>query len=101
MLDYLALEHFSYSSQSADIRTSFTQSPTLTAIQTPVVQTSDDNWELDTNGRFFTDDIYYGIAIAKWIAEQIEVAVPTIDSIMRWVQQLRNECLIDEMASCW
>ena len=42
------------------------------------------------------DDIYYGNCIAKWMAEQLNIEVPTIDAILRWAQMVRNEEIINE-----
>ena len=96
MLDYLALERFSYQSENTDIKESFTTSQTLVSIQTPTIQNADGLWEVDTNHRFFLDDIYYGNCIAKWIAEQLNIEVPTIDAIIKWAQDIRDEKIIDE-----
>lgn len=96
MMDYLSLERFSYQSANTDIKQSFVTSKTLVAISTPVIQTPTGEWELDRNNRFFMDDIYYGNCIAKWIAEKLEIDVPTIDEILRWAQAVRNECIIDK-----
>ncbi len=94
MLDYLGLERLSYQSRSTDIRESFTTSETLGAIKPPTKQLADGDWVIDTDHRFFTDDISYGVAIAKWMAQQMEIAVPTIDAIIEWVQELRGEAYI-------
>lgn len=94
MLDYLALERFSYQSHNTDIRESFVTSQTLTSIGTPVVQNTDGLWEVDRNHRFFLDDIYYGNCIAKWMAEQLDIETPTIDEILSWAQQVRGEKII-------
>lgn len=96
MLDYLALEHYTYNSTSADIVDSFVNSPTLQAIGTPVVVDDNGYVELDKNGRFFMDDIYYGIAIVKWIAELLKIEVPMIDKVLHWVQDLRDEQIISK-----
>lgn len=96
MLDYLSLEHFSYKSVSKDIKDSFVNSPTLTSINTPVKQNSQGKWELDSECRFFLDDIYYGVLIAKWFAEKLDIKVPTIVEILRWAEQMRNEHFLDE-----
>ena len=95
MLDYLALERFSYQSQNTDIKESFVNSKTLTAIASPAVLCDDGLWRIDKNHRFFMDDIYYGNCIAKWIAEQLNVETPTIDEILYWAQNVRNERIID------
>lgn len=96
MLDYLALERFSYQSQNTDVRESFVNSQTLVSIATPVVQNDAGLWEIDRNHRFFLDDIYYGNCIAKWMAEKLNIEVPTIDAILHWAQDVRNEQIIDE-----
>ncbi len=96
MLDYLALERLSYQSGNTDIKESFVTSKTLVSIGTPVVQNAEGKWEVDRNHRFFMDDIYYGNCIAKWIAEQLNIEVPTIDAIIHWVEGVRDEKLLDE-----
>ncbi len=96
MLDYLALERFSYKSHNTDVKESFVTSKTLVAIGTPVVQNAEGLWEVDRNHRFFLDDIYYGNCIAKWLAEQMDIETPTIDAILHWAQKVRNEKIIDE-----
>ncbi len=95
MLDYLALERFSYQSHNTDIKESFVTSQTLVSIATPVVQNDEGLWEIDRNHRFFLDDIYYGNCIAKWMAEQLIIDTPTIDEILRWAQEIRKERIID------
>ncbi|MBQ6649349.1 MAG: NAD/NADP octopine/nopaline dehydrogenase family protein [Muribaculaceae bacterium] len=96
MLDYLALERFSYQSQNTDVKESFVTSQTLVSIQTPVVQNSEGLWEVDRNHRFFLDDIYYGNCIAKWMAEKLDIETPTIDEILHWAQLVRGERIIDD-----
>lgn len=96
MLDYLALERFSYQSQNTDIKESFVTSQTLVSIGTPVIQNSEGLWEIDRNHRFFMDDIYYGNCIAKWMAEKLNIEVPTIDSILHWAQLIRKENFISD-----
>lgn len=96
MMDYLALERFSYQSHNTDIKESFVNSQTLVSIATPVVQNEEGLWEIDKNHRFFLDDIYYGICIAKWIAECLEIKTTTIDDILRWAQVMRGELIIDK-----
>lgn len=95
MLDYLALERLTYDTENQDIRESFTTSQTLGAIKPPTRQNSTGEWRLDTDHRFFTDNISYGICIAKWMAEQRDLAVPTMDAIIEWAQELRGETWIE------
>ena len=95
MLDYLALERFSYQSENTDVRESFITSPTLGAIKPPTVQQGSGHWVIDTNHRFFSDDIHYGLCIAKWMADQLGLLVPMIDQIIEWAQGIRQEKIID------
>ena len=95
MLDYLALERFSYQSHNSDVKESFVNSQTLVSIKTPVIKNNNGLWEVDRNHRFFLDDIYYGNCIAKWMAEQLNIQTPTIDQILKWAQMIRQEQIID------
>lgn len=95
MLDYLSLERFSYNSNNEDIKTSFTNSKTLRLIATPVVKDKDGKWVIDKNHRFFTDDIFYGLCIAKWFAEQFAIKVPMIDEILLFAQNILGISLIE------
>jgi len=88
MLDYFSLERFSYNSANENIKQSFVESETLGAIKTPVVKNKDNKWEINRNHRFFFDDIYYGLGIAKWMAEDLNIEVPIIDKILYWAQEM-------------
>jgi len=95
MLDYLSLERVAYNSCIEDIKTSFTSSKSLRLIKTPVVKNKDNKWELDKSHRFFTDDIFYGLAIAKGFAEYLHLRVPMIDEILDWAQKILGVSLIE------
>ena len=95
MLDYLSLERLTYQSDNTSVLDSISDSSTLGAIKPPLVKKGD-YWEMDKNNRFFTDDIHYGLCVAKWMAEKLDIAVPTLDKILHWAQELRNEIIIDK-----
>lgn len=96
MLDYLALERLSYASENTDVKESFVNSRTLVVIKTPVVQNQEGTWEIPKEHRFFTDDIYYGLCIVKWIAEKLNLEVPTITQILQWAEIIQGEKLLDD-----
>jgi hypothetical protein len=97
MFDYLSLDKYTFNAdENESVLDSFLNSPTLGSIKTPVVQNEEGEWEIDKNYRFFMDDIYYGICIVKWIAQQIAIDTPKIDEIIRWAQEIRQERLIDD-----
>lgn len=96
MLSYLELERFSYQSVNVNIKESFANSKTLGQISTPVVQNENGDWIINKNHRFFTDDLYYGLAIAKWISEKLNINVSTIDEIIYWAQNILDDKIIDQ-----
>ncbi|MBF6617144.1 MAG: NAD/NADP octopine/nopaline dehydrogenase family protein [Candidimonas sp.] len=83
MLDYLTLERFSYDSDNTDVKESFQNSKTLSKIKPPVIRNGKE-FSIDTAHRFFTDDIEYGLCIAKWFATQLNIDTPFIDEIIHW-----------------
>ncbi|MDJ0838757.1 MAG: NAD/NADP octopine/nopaline dehydrogenase family protein [Acidobacteriota bacterium] len=95
MLDYLNLERLAYQSENICIRESFTTSKTLGAIMPPTKQLESGEWVIDTEHRFFADDISYGVCIAKWMAEKMDLEVPTMDAIIEWAQEIRGETYIE------
>lgn len=96
MRDYMELERFGYNCEITDIKASFSDFGTLDAIATPVVKNGDGKWEIDKNYRFFLDDIFYGVCIAKWFADKFDINTPTMDEILRWAQLMRGERIISE-----
>lgn len=83
MLGYLALERFSYDSENTDVKESFQNSKTLSKIKPPIIDNGN-VFAIDTSHRFFTDDIEYGLCIAKWFAIQLNIETPFIDEIIDW-----------------
>ena len=95
MLDYLALDRYTNETEEYSVLESFLLSRTLGAIKAPTIKTKTGKWKIDTDHRFFTDDIHYGLCIAKWAADHLALDVPTIDEIIHWAQKLRQETLIE------
>ena len=89
MLNYLDLERFTNNSSNENIKESFVNSKTLGQIKTPVMKEGE-KYILDKNSRFFTDDIFYGIAIVKWLADKYEITVPMINELLNWSQSYLN-----------
>lgn len=83
MLNYMDLEKFSYDSEHSNIKDSFTNSSTLYSIKPPTVKIGD-ALLLDSKHRFFTDDIFYGLDIARWFAARLSVPTPTIEMVRQW-----------------
>lgn len=100
MNGYMESEHFSYNSNSHDIVDSFVNSQTLSSIKTPVVE-KNNKYVINRNHRFFYDDIYYGLCIAKWFAQELHIDVPTVDKIIMWAEkELKDKILINKKMCC-
>ena len=91
MLGYLELEKLNHKSEHVDILSSLKDSAQLASIKTPSAEGADGRYYLDTNFRFFKDDIPYGLLIAKSLAEMLMVDTPFIDEVIGWAQELRGE----------
>jgi hypothetical protein len=96
MLNYLDLERLSHNSSNTNIKESLTNSKELNQIATPVIQNEDGFWIIDKNHRFFKDDLYYGLAIAKWIGQKLSLDTPAIDEIILWAQNIVNDTIMNE-----
>lgn len=91
MLSYLELENLNHTSGQTDILSSLKDSKQLASIKTPTMEGVDGHQYLNTNFRFFRDDIPYGLLIAKSLAQMLQVETPFIDEVIEWAQTLRNE----------
>ena len=96
MLGYLELEKLNHKSEHVDILASLKDSVQLASIKTPAVEGADGRYYLDTDFRFFKDDIPYGLLIAKSLAEMLHVETPFIDEVIGWAQELRDEKFIED-----
>ncbi len=90
MMDYLTLERFSYGSDSEDIKSSFTNSSTLSTIATPTVK-SGSKIVLDGDHRFFRDDIVYGLNIARFFGQMYSIQTPNIQLVTDWANDFMKE----------
>ncbi|MFV8556679.1 NAD/NADP octopine/nopaline dehydrogenase family protein [Sulfitobacter sp. SBS6] len=86
MQSYLDLERFSYDSESGDVRSSFTESGTLSNIGTPVRE-FDCKFVLDARHRFFWDDTFYGLDIMQDFAQRFGISTPLTSDISRWCRE--------------
>lgn len=91
MLDYLSLERVSHDSKRLSIKDSFRNSEQLALIKTPTVKLDDGTFALNTSCRFFTDDIPFGVLIARWIGQELGVETPFIDEIIEWAGSISGE----------
>jgi hypothetical protein len=91
MLDYLTLERVSHNSTNVNIKDSLKNSEQLALIKTPTMKLDDGTYCLNTECRFFTDDIPYGVLIARWVGQELGVKTPFIDEVIEWAGLIRGE----------
>ena len=53
-------------------------------------------YQLDTQHRYFVEDIPYGLALIKSFAERADVCTPHIDQVLEWAQRVMGKCYIVE-----
>ncbi len=94
MMDYLTQDNLTNLSSNQNILETFENSSTLGAIKTPVIQMNN-HWVLDRHHRFFYDDVFYGLCIAKWFAQELNLVCPHIDDLLMWTQEYLNEPIIE------
>ena len=94
MLDYITLDNRTNLRHNRTYLDTFRNSTTLGAIETPVVE-KNGMWVLDETHRFFKDDVFYGLCIAKSIAEMFGVRTYHIDKTLYWAQRIMGESLIE------
>lgn len=105
MMSYMELERFSNDCPAATVLDTFIHSQALSTIKTPTMFQGG-RFHIDTNHRFFRDDVIYGVFIAKWIAEQMDLQTPTIDGLISWYKKRlaiaddKKEMDVDLTAGC-
>ncbi len=65
----------------------------LVKIKPPVIE-KNGKWILNMNHRFLTDDVFYGLCIAKSIAQMLKVRTYHIDKTLVWAQKAMGERII-------
>jgi hypothetical protein len=95
MLDYITQDNLTNDKDNDTVMETFMNSESLGAIRTPVVHDGD-KWVLNKRHRFFYDDVFYGLCVAKWFAQKLGVAVECIDDVLGWAQDYLNEKIIED-----
>jgi hypothetical protein len=94
MLPYLELDNKTNRKKNKTILETFSNSDILAPIKAPVVERNG-KLVLDMTHRFFKDDIYYGLCVAKSIAQMLGIRTGYIDEVLRWAQKMTGEPIIE------
>lgn len=77
------------------LHTAITTNQAYAGLYTPMIQ-QNDGWIPDWSSRFFNEDIPHGLVVLRGIADLLNVAIPTLDTILSWAQtKMDCEYLID------
>ncbi len=94
MMGYITQDNLTNLNNNQTIIETFENSSTLGAIKTPVIEVNG-QWILNRKHRFFYDDVFYGLCIAKWFAQKLNIQTPHIDDLLMWAQSYLNEPIIE------
>jgi opine dehydrogenase len=61
--------------------------PSFKDIYAPLILTSSNEFKIDKNSRFFTEDFPYGLCIIKGFCEICGIDTPYIDKVLQWYQE--------------
>ena len=95
MMDYITQDNVTNKNESRTVLDTFQNSETLGAIRTPVAHEGE-KWVLNKRHRFFYDDVFYGLCIAKWFAQKLGVETAHIDKVLGWAQEYLGEDIIKD-----
>lgn len=58
--------------------------PSFKGIYAPLIPTQSNEFRIDVNSRFFTEDFPYGLCIIKGFCEICGISTPYIDKVLQW-----------------
>ena len=70
-----------------DLKTVITTNGVYQGLEHPVIETSEGKYLPDFTHRYLTEDIPYGLAVIRGIAEVANVPTPNIDMVLLWAQE--------------
>lgn len=83
-------------SDKTDLYTVIKTNAVYQSLKHPVEKTADGKFVPDYTSRYMTEDIPYGLAVIRGIAEIVGLETPNIDEVLSWSQrQMDKEYLIN------
>lgn len=74
-------------SDTSSLRSCFCTNAAYQGLKHPMKQHNNHPFVPDFSHRYLTEDVPYGLAVIKGIAEIVQVDTPTIDKILLWAQE--------------
>lgn len=93
MMDYIEQDNKTNLQNSKSYLETFSNSGILARIRPPVIKKRD-KWVLNMRHRFLTDDVLYGLCIAKSIAQTLKINTYHIDKTLTWAQGVMGKRII-------
>lgn len=95
MMSYIEQDNMTNIKSNKTYLDTLHNSSILVKIKPPVIE-KNGKWILDIHHRFLTDDIFYGLCIAKSIAQMLKVKTYHIDETLTWAQIAMGEMIINK-----
>ena len=74
-------------SDTTSLRSCFRTNAAYQGLKHPMKETSDGSFVPEFYHRYLTEDVPYGLAVIRGIAEIVQVETPTIDKVLLWAQE--------------
>jgi hypothetical protein len=88
--EWLRRSYAHVTGDTSTVATCFRTGP-IQARKTPMVEVEPGRFVPDFAYRYLTEDVPYGLAITKAVAELAEVETPTIDAVITWAQSVTRQ----------
>ena len=95
MMSYIEQDNMTNIKNNKTYLDTLNNSEILVKIKPPVIE-KNGKWVLDTQHRFLTDDVFYGLCVAKSIAQMLKVRTYHIDKTLTWAQKVMGERIINK-----
>lgn len=93
MMSYIEQDNMTNIKNNKTYLDTLRNSGILVKIKPPVIE-KNGKWVLSMQHRFLTDDVFYGLCIAKAIAQMLKVKTNHIDKTLDWAQNVMGEKII-------
>ena len=84
--DWLLRSYPNYISDGSTLQRAFNTNRAYAGLRFPTRSTGPDTFVVDYKARYLSEDVPYGLAVIRGMAELVDVCTPTIDKVIDWAQ---------------
>ncbi|HET6445532.1 MAG TPA: NAD/NADP octopine/nopaline dehydrogenase family protein [candidate division Zixibacteria bacterium] len=84
--DWLLRSYPNYISDGSTLQRAFNTNRAYAGLRFPTRSTGPDTFVVDYKARYLSEDVPYGLAVIRGMAELVDVRTPTIDKVIDWAQ---------------